>query len=79
MFSDDSTIPNCKQVVYELLPGWKGRWHYENNAPSLGMAANWNHSIRMASGEYVLVLHDDDYLEDGWPEKFFKPSVRIQM
>ena len=26
------------------------------------MAANWNNALQLASGEYVLVLHDDDFL-----------------
>jgi hypothetical protein len=29
------------------------------------MAENWNQAIRMARGEYVLVLHDDDFLLSG--------------
>jgi len=61
--SDDSTITGCKQLVEQLLKQWQGDWQYQQNSPSLGMAANWNQSIRMATGQYVLVLHDDDYLE----------------
>jgi glycosyltransferase involved in cell wall biosynthesis len=37
-------------------------YKYVHNQPKLGMAANWNHSIKLASGKYVLVLHDDDFL-----------------
>jgi hypothetical protein len=29
------------------------------------MAANWNNCARLAQGDYVLILHDDDYLEPG--------------
>lgn len=67
--SDDSTIPECKKVVDELMCQWKGRWKYVANSPTLGMARNWNHSIRVASSDYVLILHDDDYLEPEALEK----------
>lgn len=63
IISDDSTIPNTQTSVNELLTTWKGAWTYQANSPSLGMAANWNCCIHMASGEYVLILHDDDYLQ----------------
>jgi glycosyltransferase involved in cell wall biosynthesis len=63
--SDDSTDERCGQVVRGVLGNWPGRWHYEANHPSLGMAQNWNRSIELASGEYALILHDDDFLYPG--------------
>ena len=62
IISDDSTIPECGQISHKLLSDWNGPWKYQANSPSLGMAPNWNRCIQMASGQYVLVLHDDDYL-----------------
>lgn len=70
--SDDSTTSDCQKVVHELLVNWQGNWHYDANSPSLGMAGNWNQCIKMASGEYVLVLHDDDYLETKAPSKILQ-------
>ena len=70
--SDDSTIPTCKQIVDELVINWHGQHHYCQNTPSLGMAGNWNHCIQIASGDYVLILHDDDYLETGAPGKILE-------
>lgn len=63
IISDDSTTMDCRHIVHELLADWKGRWQYHANSPSLGMAANWNRCIQMSTGSYVLLLHDDDYLE----------------
>jgi glycosyltransferase involved in cell wall biosynthesis len=60
--SDDSTDDRCEQVVQEVLRTWAGKWHYGANRPGLGMAKNWNRSIRLATGTYVLILHDDDFL-----------------
>lgn len=61
--SDDSTTSDCKKVVEKLMMNWHGAWRYQLNSPSLGMARNWNQCIAMASMEYVLILHDDDYLD----------------
>jgi glycosyltransferase involved in cell wall biosynthesis len=62
IISDDSTDERCKKVVQELLINWSGQWQYQANKPSLGMAENWNYSLKLAQGKYVLVLHDDDFL-----------------
>ncbi|NEQ52125.1 MAG: glycosyltransferase family 2 protein [Leptolyngbya sp. SIO3F4] len=61
--SDDSTIAECQQVTHKLLANWQGSHRYHRNSPSLGMAANWNQCIHLASGNFLLILHDDDYLE----------------
>jgi glycosyltransferase involved in cell wall biosynthesis len=66
--SDDSTMPDCKAVFECCLRDWQGASRYQSNAPSLGMAANWNNCVRIATGEFVLILHDDDYLEPDGPE-----------
>lgn len=63
VISDDSTINDCGQISHQLLLDWQGPWQYQANSPSLGMAQNWNCCIQMAKGQYVLILHDDDYLE----------------
>lgn len=65
IISDDSTTPQCRSVVESLMVQWAGYWKYKINSPSLGMAKNWNHSIKMASADHILLLHDDDYLEPG--------------
>lgn len=62
---DDSTDPACADVAREVLRAHKGPSHYEHHRPALGMAQNWNQVIRRAQGEYVMILHDDDYLAPG--------------
>lgn len=54
--ADDSSDGKCHQVTNEILENWLGKWHYVANQPRLGMAENWNHSIQIASGEYILPL-----------------------
>ncbi|HEY9827934.1 MAG TPA: glycosyltransferase [Stenomitos sp.] len=62
VITDDSTGSECKEVSETVLRKWTGKWRYVHNVPRLGMAQNWNHAIRLSSGRYILVLHDDDYL-----------------
>ena len=62
IISDDSTIPECRIVAEQVLQEWNGKWKYIWNNPSLGMASNWNQLINLASGQYILILHDDDFL-----------------
>jgi len=61
--SDDSTIADCRLIFEEQIKVWSGAYQYQSNAPNSGMAGNWNECIRRASGQYILILHDDDYLE----------------
>ncbi|MGK7933874.1 MAG: glycosyltransferase family 2 protein [Microcystaceae cyanobacterium] len=61
IISDDSTDPICGKITQEILNKWQGKGQYIANSPRLGMAKNWNHSIQLASGKYIVVLHDDDY------------------
>ncbi|BAC07680.1 glycosyltransferase family 2 protein [Thermosynechococcus vestitus] len=59
VITDDSAT---RTAVDDLLAPWSGHWHYQHNAQRLGMVANWNTSLAKACGEFILLLHDDDYL-----------------
>ncbi len=37
---------------------------YVHNTEALGPAGNWNHSISLASGEYIKIMHQDDWFTD---------------
>jgi glycosyltransferase involved in cell wall biosynthesis len=65
LVSDDSTSDAPGALARGLLDGSGIRSRYVRNTPSKGMAANWNACIRLSSGRYVLVLHDDDFLYPG--------------
>lgn len=66
--SDDSTKPDCQEIFNACMAEWLGPRRYVSNSPSLGMAGNWNNCAHIAIGEFVLILHDDDYLEPDGPE-----------
>lgn len=65
LVSDDSTRDAPGALARRLLETSGARSLYVRNTPSRGMAANWNACIRLATGRYVLVLHDDDFLYPG--------------
>ncbi|MDQ4069368.1 MAG: glycosyltransferase [Actinomycetota bacterium] len=65
LVSDDSTSDAPGALARALLERSGTRSTYVRNRPSTGMAGNWNACIRMSSGRYVLVLHDDDFLYPG--------------
>jgi glycosyltransferase involved in cell wall biosynthesis len=65
IITDDSSNPTCEEVAKEILSKWQGQWRYVHNQPRLGMANNWNKSIQLAKANYVLILHDDDFMFEG--------------
>ena len=60
--TDDSPDDAVERDVRRELEGWTGPATYLRNRPRLGMAANWNASVRAATGAAVVIVHDDDYL-----------------
>lgn len=59
--SDDSTTTEIEEYVTQLsLKNLK----YHRNTPSLGSPLNWNKAMEMASGDYIKILHHDDYFSD---------------
>ncbi len=57
--SDDSDDDS----VQDLIKKYESRFnlHYFRNRPSLGTPANWNFAISKASGEWIKLMHDDDW------------------
>lgn len=58
IISDDSP----GNEVEQLLPDWNALpIVYHKNTPSLGTPANWNRAIEKASGQWIKLMHDDDW------------------
>jgi glycosyltransferase involved in cell wall biosynthesis len=76
--SDDSSDSSSGEIAQTLLRQWPGEGKYTANCPRLGMAQNWNHSITMASGEYIVVLHDDDFFIPGGVENLVKTLDELE-
>ena len=63
VITDDSDHREGEVIAGEVLGGW--HYRYEHHERPLGMAQNWNRAIALARGQYVMVLHDDDFFIPG--------------
>jgi glycosyltransferase involved in cell wall biosynthesis len=64
LVSDNS--PDASRAIAEdHLTRWSGPTCYLPNSPSIGPIPNFNQCLTRASGRFVLMLHDDDYLLPG--------------
>lgn len=59
VITDDSPDDSVQTVLqkYDYLP-----ITYYKNEPALGTPANWNFAISKAKGEWIKLIHDDDWL-----------------
>lgn len=67
--SDNSEDDRSEQVAAELGSASPVRVGYHRNVPGVGMVGNFNRCVELASGRYVLILHDDDHLLPGAVER----------
>ena len=69
IISDDSN----DNSVEELLKEFNGKLEikYFKNEKALGTPSNWNHAISKATGEWIKLMHDDDWFSNEYSlEKF---------
>jgi glycosyltransferase involved in cell wall biosynthesis len=59
IISDDSTNEDVKYYIDSL--NITQNLTYYRNTPSLGSPENWNFAISKATGEYIKILHHDDF------------------
>lgn len=57
--SPDESVFEIAEEYKEVLP-----IVYLRNKPSLGTPANWNFAMQHATGEYIKLMHDDDWLAE---------------
>lgn len=60
ILSDDSPDDTVAELAKEYEDKLSIR--YFKNSPSLGTPANWNFAMQQASGAYIKLIHDDDWL-----------------
>jgi glycosyltransferase involved in cell wall biosynthesis len=64
--SDDHSTDGSFEIARELQAEITGiQWKLVQHTERLGMAGNWNHCLRLAEGEYVKVMGQDDILYSG--------------
>jgi glycosyltransferase involved in cell wall biosynthesis len=59
IITDDSPAECVNQVVRDFTSD--GRLRYIRNSAKKGSPENWNESMRYASGDYVKIMHHDDW------------------
>jgi glycosyltransferase involved in cell wall biosynthesis len=62
IITDDSPDESVEHVVKGFQPNIKLK--YYKNKERKGSPENWNEAIRLASGEYIKILHHDDWFPD---------------
>ncbi len=59
IISDDTPYNSIEAVLNEFNFGTQ--LNYIRHTPSLGSPANWNYALKQAKGEYIKIMHHDDY------------------
>ncbi len=64
--------------VEQLCNGYKSKFlvTYHKNMPVLGSPANWNKAIALAKGEWIKIMHDDDWFSDAHSLEKFAAAAR---
>lgn len=72
--TDDS--PDAQ--VGELVQQYTGKFplHYHKNQTALGTPENWNEGIRRSKGEWLKLMHDDDWFADADSLQQFADAVQ---
>ena len=74
--SEESIKTDTQIVIEECLVD---NLFYYRNKVNVGMTGNWNQGIKLARGEYITILHDDDWLEPNFLEEVDKKICGNQM
>jgi glycosyltransferase involved in cell wall biosynthesis len=68
IISDDSSTNDVAELVNEFKNiGFN--IDYYKNTPALGAPKNWNYGISLAKGEYIKIMHHDQWFEDDFALK----------
>ena len=62
ILTDDSPDDSVKKLVDTF--DFEGKLKYFKNINNLGTPENWNKAVRLATGEYIKILHHDDWFTD---------------
>lgn len=64
IITDDSTTNEVEELVNQFFNTNSVKYTYHKNTRSLGSPANWNKAISLAQGEYIKILHHDDWFKE---------------
>ena len=69
---DNNDDPNDLGTLNVIKKYGADKVCYYKNEKNLGMFGNWNRCIELARGDWVLILHDDDLIENDYLEEMIK-------
>lgn len=72
--TDDSTDDSVRALTEQYQSQFAIRYH--KNPTALGSPANWNAAIAMAKGEWIKIMHDDDWFSDAHSLAAFAQTAR---
>ncbi len=73
IISDDSPDDEIERAIFSAK--WTFPLRYYRNNPSKGSPQNWNYAISLAQGEWIKIMHHDDWFYDSESLKFFAEAV----
>jgi glycosyltransferase involved in cell wall biosynthesis len=62
IMTDDSPDGSVAQLVKEYESSF--HVHYHKNPTPLGSPGNWNAALSLAKGQWIKMMHDDDWFAD---------------
>jgi len=69
---DDTEDANCREGNYNAIKEISFPYlRYYRNSKRLGLYQNWNRCVELAQAKYIVMLHTDDWLSDGYLSKVF--------
>src|SRR5436190_2230332 len=60
--SDDASTDNTEEEIKKFIPGYKYPLLYFRHAKNVGYDANLRKSLEMATGDYCIMMGNDDTL-----------------
>jgi GT2 family glycosyltransferase len=70
IITDDSTTNDVEQLISSHNDNLNNpQINYFRNIPSLGAPKNWNFGISLAKGEFIKLMHHDQWFEDDYALK----------
>ena len=71
--TDDSPDESVKNLLDKY--DFKGKLKYYKNVIPFGSPENWNECVRKAAGEYIKILHHDDWFSEPYSLKKFVEAL----
>jgi glycosyltransferase involved in cell wall biosynthesis len=75
IITDDSTNNDVK-ILVDSFSNNGFKINYYKNTPSLGAPKNWNHGMNLAKGEFIKIMHHDQWFNDEYALKKLKDNIK---